>query len=66
VVEGDLTDLAVAHSAIGRCDVLFHLAAVHGGRGFIECPAIIARWSAAAADSRLIDEHDVPVPSRSD
>jgi len=28
-------------------------------------PAIIARWSAATADSRLIDEDDVPVPSPS-
>jgi hypothetical protein len=29
-------------------------------------PAIIARWSEATADSRLIDEDDVPVPSASD
>lgn len=27
-----------------------------------ERPAIIARWNAASADSRLIDEHDTPLP----
>jgi hypothetical protein len=26
-------------------------------------PAIIARWNAASTDSRLIDEHDTPLPS---
>lgn len=34
--EGDLRDLRFAHSAIGNPDYLFHLAAIHGGRGFIE------------------------------
>ena len=29
-------------------------------------PAIIARWSAANADNRLLDENDVPVPPPSD
>ena len=51
VVEGDLTDRAVAHSAIGRCDVLFHLAAVHGGRGFIE------RFPAAMLANLSIDQN---------
>ena len=51
VVEGDLTDRAVAHSAIGRCDVLFHLAAVHGGRGFIE------RYPAAMLANLAIDQN---------
>ena len=36
VVEADLASREQASAAIGKADVLFHLAAVHGGRGFIE------------------------------
>ena len=36
VIEANLAELEQARTAIGESDVLFHLAAVHGGRGFIE------------------------------
>jgi hypothetical protein len=50
------------------------LRAADGPRGIVcalfqdgeDRPAIIARWSVVPADSRLIDENDVPVPSPSD
>jgi UDP-glucose 4-epimerase len=35
-VEADLGDRALAYELIENGDVLFHLAAIHGGRGFIE------------------------------
>lgn len=36
ITEGDLRDRSFARSAIGGPDIMFHLAAIHGGRGFIE------------------------------
>ncbi len=47
LVEGDLLDRAVARDAVRGIDVVFHLAAIHGGRGFIdlhesECAANLA------------------------
>lgn len=35
-IEGDLADISVAQTACKNIDVVFNLAAVHGGRGFIE------------------------------
>ena len=34
--EGDLRDLAVARAAMDGIEVVFHLAADHGGRGYVE------------------------------
>lgn len=34
-LEGDLRDIGIAQNATTRCDVVFHLAADHGGRGYI-------------------------------
>jgi nucleoside-diphosphate-sugar epimerase len=36
VLNGDLTDIAFTRRAVRGHDVVFHLAAVHGGRGYIE------------------------------
>ena len=36
VVEGDLRSLEFAREVLRTCEVVFHLAAIHGGRGFIE------------------------------
>lgn len=36
VVVGDLQDIRVAKETLRHADIVFHLAAVHGGRGFIE------------------------------
>lgn len=36
ITEGDLRDREFTNSAVPECDVVFHLAAIHGGRGFIE------------------------------
>jgi UDP-glucose 4-epimerase len=49
VLEGDLADREFALEAIEPCDVVFHLAAVHGGRGFIE------RFPAAMLTNFAID-----------
>jgi len=35
-IQGDLRSLDFARNAITKCDAIFHLAAIHGGRGFIE------------------------------
>lgn len=36
ILIGDLRDINFARSAVSSADIVFHLAAVHGGRGFIE------------------------------
>lgn len=36
IVELDLADRAAALAGLPECELVFHLAAVHGGRGFIE------------------------------
>jgi nucleoside-diphosphate-sugar epimerase len=36
IVELDLSDRAATVAGLPRCELVFHLAAVHGGRGFIE------------------------------
>ena len=36
IVELDLADRAATLAGLPRCELVFHLAAVHGGRGFIE------------------------------
>lgn len=36
LVQGDLRNIDVAHKLIKNAEVVFHLAAIHGGRGFIE------------------------------
>ena len=35
-IQGDLRNLDFARKTIAKSDVVFHLAAIHGGRGFIE------------------------------
>lgn len=35
-VEGDLLDQGLARRAVSRIDVVFHLAADHGGRGYVD------------------------------
>ncbi len=35
-IRGDLRDQALVHRAVERVDVLFHLAAAHGGRGYVD------------------------------
>jgi UDP-glucose 4-epimerase len=58
LLEGDLRDPAFAHRAVRDAETLFHLAAMHGGRGYIdthpvECMSNLALdhvvFSAAAA-----------------
>ena len=49
VIEGDLADREFALKSIEPCEVIFHLAAVHGGRGFIE------RYPAAMLTNFAID-----------
>jgi len=49
VIVGDLADREFALKSIEACDVIFHLAAVHGGRGFIE------RYPAAMLTNFAID-----------
>jgi nucleoside-diphosphate-sugar epimerase len=36
VKQGDVMDRKFLHSALDGCETVFHLAAVHGGRGFID------------------------------
>ena len=36
LVVGDLQDIRIANEVLGDAQIVFHLAAVHGGRGFIE------------------------------
>src|SRR5262245_57164468 len=36
LIEGDLSDPAVAEEAVRGIDVVFHLAADHGGRGYVD------------------------------
>ena len=36
IIKGDLKDRDFAHRSLVNAEVVFHLAAVHGGRGFIE------------------------------
>ena len=54
-MEGDLKELAFAQKATAGMDVVFHLAADHGGRGYIAThPASCA--SNMALDNRVVPE----------
>lgn len=48
---GDLRDLEFATRALKDCELIFHLAAIHGGRGFIESQ------EAAMTTNLAIDNH---------
>ena len=48
-VKGNLLHLAVAQKVVKNIDVIFHLAAIHGGRGFVDT------YQAVCADNILLD-----------
>jgi nucleoside-diphosphate-sugar epimerase len=57
--EGDLLDQTVARNAVAGTEVVFHLAADHGGRGYLE-------WHQAAVSSNLTLDGNVFMACRAE